>query len=242
MRKVNYGIDAPKVIRNLFVIGVLLLVIYISLSFNFFGPINFLKPSILSTGICLIIASILMIAYSKYGKFRHRDRILKLHQWKGDEKALDVGTGLGLLMIGAAKKLNTGKSYGIDIFNSYDLSGNTIEQTKMNIELEKVSDKTEILSENILNTNFSDNYFDVIVSNLCLHNLYKLEERKQACHEIYRILKPGGEAIISDFKHTKEYKKEFEKLGMAAKKMGTYYFDTFPPLTIIKAIKQPGKL
>jgi len=156
---------------------------------------------------------------------------------KGDEKVLDVGTGLGLLMIGAAKKLNFGKSYGIDIFNSYDLSDNTFEQIKLNTGLEKVSDKTEILTENILKTNFDDNYFDVIVSNLCLHNIYNTDERKQACHEIRRILKPGGEAIISDFKHTGEYKKEFESMGMKVQKEGTYFFDTFPPLTIIKATK-----
>ena len=237
MKKINYGIDAPKVIRNLLGIGVLLLLIFLLLWFGFFPKINFLWASFLSPAICLIIAGLLMIAYSKYGKFKHRDRILGLHQWKGDEKVLDVGTGLGLLMIGAAKKLNSGKSYGVDIFNSYDLSGNTIDQTKLNIELEKVTDKTEVLSENILKPDFNDNYFDVIISNLCLHNLYKTEERKQACEEIYRILKPGGEAIISDFKHTGEYKKEFESLGMKVQKKGTYFFDTFPPLTIIKAIK-----
>lgn len=237
MKKVNYGIDAPKVIRNLVGIGVLLLLISFFLLLDFIPQINFLVPSFLSPGICLIIGGLLMIAYSKYGKFKHRNRILKLHQWQGDEKVLDVGTGLGLLMIGAAKKLNTGKSYGIDIFNSYDLSDNTIEQTKLNIDLEKVCGNTEVLSENILKTNFNDNYFDVIVSNLCLHNLYKEDERKQACIEIYRILKPGGEGIISDFKHTGEYKKEFESLGMKVQKKGTYFFDTFPPLTIIKAIK-----
>jgi ubiquinone/menaquinone biosynthesis C-methylase UbiE len=58
-----------------------------------------------------------------------------------------------------------------------------------------------------------------------------------ACKEIFRILKTGGEAIISDYKHTGEYKKEFEDLGMKVKKVGTYFFSTFPPLTIIKAIK-----
>ncbi len=94
MKKLNYGIDAPKVIRNLLGIGALLLIISLFLWFGLFPQINFLKLSFLSTAICLIIAGLLMIAYSKYGKFRHRDRILKLHQWKGDEKVLDVGAGL----------------------------------------------------------------------------------------------------------------------------------------------------
>ncbi len=147
MKKINYGKDAPKVIRNLIGIGILLLIIFILLSLNILSQINFLKPGFLSTGICLLISGLFMLSYSKFGKFKHRDRILNFHQWKGDEKMLDVGTGLGLLLIGAAKKLNSGKSYGIDIFNSYDLSNNTIEQTKNNISLENVADKTEIISE-----------------------------------------------------------------------------------------------
>ncbi|MEP6465607.1 MAG: class I SAM-dependent methyltransferase [Parafilimonas sp.] len=237
MKKINYGIDAPKVIRNLLVIGFILSVAAF-LPPNLFPPVStFLHNSALAPAISLIVGGSLMYAYAKFGKMKHRDRILKLHNWKGDETVLDVGTGLGLLMIGAAKKLTTGKSTGIDIFNKYDLSDNTIEQTKTNAALENVSDKVEILIENILNTNFSNNHFDVILSNLCLHNLYKADERKQACIEINRILKPGGKAIISDFKNTGEYKKTFLSLGMNVQKAGTYFFDTFPPLTIIIATK-----
>jgi len=61
--------------------------------------------------------------------------------WLEDESVLGVGTGLGLLMIGAAKKLTTGKSFGIDIFNTYDLINHSIEQTKITAELENVSQK-----------------------------------------------------------------------------------------------------
>ncbi len=239
MKKINYGIDAPKVIRNLLAIGILLLLCSIFLPDDLFPPIStFLHRSSFIPGICLTITGLLMIAYAKIGKFNHRDRILNLHYWKGDENVLDVGTGLGLLMIGAAKKLSTGKSYGIDIFNTYDLSDNSIDQTKINAELEKVTQKVEILKENILKTNFKEDYFDVIVSNLCLHNLYKSEEKEQACIEIHRILKRNGKAIISDFKGISEYKKTFQKLDMTFEKIGTYYFDTFPPLTIIIATKK----
>lgn len=154
MKKNNYGIDAPKVIRNLLVIGILLLLCSIFLPDNLFPPISIiLKRGSLMPGICLTITGLLMIVYAKIGKFNHRDRILNLHNWKGNENVLDVGTGLGLLMIGAAKKLSTGKSYGIDIFNTYDLSDNSIEQTKTNAELEKVTQKVETLKENILKTN-----------------------------------------------------------------------------------------
>lgn len=238
MKKIHYGIDAPVVIRNMALIGIVLILIFIFLPGNAFPPVSaFIKWPCLFTGISLLVSAAFMILYSTFGKYHQRNRILALHQWKGDERVLDVGTGLGLLVIGAAKKLTTGTSYGIDIFNSYDLSGNTMEQLKANIDGENVGDKVNITNANIMEAPFENNYFDVIVSNLCLHNLYKPEERYKACNEIFRILKPGAEAIISDFKNTSEYKKAFQKIGMKTSTKGPYFLDTFPPLTIIVAQK-----
>lgn len=238
MQKTNYGIDAPKVIRNLIVIGAIIILLTIIFPVVKIGETKIITSGFVWMGITLVLVGLLMFLYSKFGKFKHRDRILNMVNWKGDEKVLDVGTGLGLLMIGAAKKLTSGKSYGLDVFNSYDLSDNSIEQTKTNTRLEKVSSRTEILKENILKTSFPDGYFDVVVSNLCLHNLYKAEERKTACAEISRVTKSGGQVIISDFKNTREYLETFRELGMSVRKEGTYYFDTFPPLTIMRAIKK----
>ena len=238
MQKLNYGIDAPKVIRNLLVIGAALVLCSLLVPKNAFLPVSeFIQGSTLAPGVSLLICGSMMYAYAKIGKFQHRDKMLNLYGWKGNEKVLDVGTGLGLLMIGAAKKLSTGKSFGIDIFNNYDLSGNNIAQTNTNAKLEGVAEKVKVLNENILKTSFQNQYFDVVLSNLCLHNIYNADERKQACVEINRVLKTGGKAIISDFKHSGQYKKVFESLGMKIEKKTTYFLSTFPPLTIIVATK-----
>lgn len=238
MKKANYGIDAPKVIERLIVIGALVIIATIVFPIINIGEVELVTAGFILPGILLVVVGILMILYSKFGKFRHRDRLLNLIDWNGNERVLDVGTGLGLLMIGAAKKLTTGKAIGIDIFDAKDLSNNTIERTRANAKLENVETKVEILTMDITKTNFPDDYFDVIVSNLCLHNIKKAEDRKAACAEIYRILKPNGRVIISDFKKLGEYTNKFHSLGMKVWKEGTFFFDTFPPLTVISAIKK----
>jgi SAM-dependent methyltransferase len=54
----------------------------------------------------------------------------------------------------------------------------------------------------------------VIVSNLCLHNIYDRESRRRALQQIVRVLKPGGVAIISEYKLTGEYAEQFRQAGL----------------------------
>ncbi len=77
-----------------------------------------------------------MIWDSKVGKLWSRDRLLDALKLRGDELVLDVGCGRGLLLIGAAKRLTTGKALGVDIWNVEDLSGNRPEATLENARLE----------------------------------------------------------------------------------------------------------
>ncbi len=58
-----------------------------------------------------------MVWSSRVAKLKLRDRLLDSLALKGDEKILDVGCGRGLLLIGAAKRLKTGKATGIDVWS-----------------------------------------------------------------------------------------------------------------------------
>jgi arsenite methyltransferase len=212
--KASYGIDAPRM--GLAMLAIVTVVLVASIFFHssqnaFVHGISSIGFSVAPTGIVLII---LIILYVKVEKFRHRDRMLNMLNWKGNEQVLDIGTGRGLLMIGAAKRLTTGKSYGIDIWNKADLSNNTYDAAMRNAGLEGVKQKVEIINADVQSMPFADNSFDYVLSNLCVHNIKSKEGRAAACREIVRVLKPGGTALISDFMYTDEYKAEFNKMGL----------------------------
>jgi arsenite methyltransferase len=236
--KPDYGLDAPGVIRNLIAIGVILLPFGRLVPSFRIGPVTFVVGNAsLVIGSLLIFEGLLMILYSKWGKFRHRDRMLKMIDWKGNEQVLDVGTGRGLLLIGAAKHLSSGKSVGIDIWSSKDLSGNTMEGTIRNAELEAVREKIDVQNGDATAMRFPDASFEVILSNLCIHNIPGRKARDQACREIVRVLKPGGIALISDFIHTGDYVKAFKATGATATRTGMDFLFTFPWLRIVEVRK-----
>jgi arsenite methyltransferase len=237
--KPDYGIDAPEVIRNFFIASVcgFLLAIFIPRQLHLGTVILELRGMGWGMGLSFAVAGSLMLLYAKAGKFRQRDRMLNLHVWRGDEQVLDVGTGRGLLLVGAARRLTSGHATGIDIWNREDLSGNSLDRTERNIALEGVTEKCSLVSEGVQEMGFPNESFDVILSNLCLHNIYDKPTRKQACIEIVRVLKPGGSVILSDYKLTSEYARILREAGLQVERKFPNLLTTFPALTIVWARK-----
>ena len=224
--KINYGIDAPNVIRNLSIAAIITFIVSVFFPVITIGSLTFLTGGLIYTAFACAFGAIIMLRYRLVGKFKHRDKMLNLINWRGDEQVLDVGTGRGLLMIGAAKKLSTGKSIGIDIWNAEDLSDNAMQNTLMNAQLEGVTDKIEILNEDAQKMPFADASFDVVFGLMCLHNIYNKPGRAKACSEILRVLKKGGTAVISDYKLVHEYADVFRSLGATVEKAGGGWFST----------------
>jgi arsenite methyltransferase len=165
-------------------------------------------------GLLMVFVCGAYLYYVKLGKLHRRDTMISMIDWKGNEKVLDIGTGRGLLMIGAAKKLTLGKGIGIDIWDPDDMQGNTYQNTMRNAELEGVLEKVEVRNEDVRSMSFPNDTFDVVLSNLCIHNIPTIDGREKACREIARVLKPNGTAIIADKSHTKKYGEIFALEGL----------------------------
>jgi arsenite methyltransferase len=237
LQKPDYGIDAPGVIRNLLVIGAALIISgFVFPTIHLGNVIILWSRSAFWPGASCLVGGLLMVIYAKWGKFRHRDMMLNMLRWRGDERVLDVGTGRGLLLIGAARQLATGTATGIDVWSTKDLSGNSLERTQANVDLEGVQDKVDLKSDDARTLSFPDASFDVILSNLCIHNIPEAEGRAQACREIARVLKPGGIALISDFINTGIYQTIFASCGLKVSRT-PFNFLTFPWLRVVKAEK-----
>ena len=237
----NYGIDAPNVLRNLFLFGVLgvVLALIIPPVLHVGSAVFKLRPGLWCTGTALLIEGFLYLFYVKKGKQYHRDKMLGMVAWRGDEKVLDVGCGRGLLLVGAAKRAAAGHATGIDVWSNEDMAGNSAAATQRNLNLEGVAGRCDLVSAGAQEMPFADESFDVVVSNLCLHNIYDRLTREQAVREIARVLKPGGVALISDYKKTGEYAARLRELGFAVERQWGS-LSAFPPLRVVVARKPVG--
>ena len=218
--KANYGWDAPGIMLGMLGIGGALVVTGVVLAVT--RPFSFsqsLGVVLSAAGAVPFILGLAMLQYGLLGKLRTRDAILNLVSWRGDERVLDVGTGAGMLMIGAAKRLkNGGRAIGVDIWSAKDLSDNSAEATHRNIALESVLDRTEIRTEDATQLSFPDATFDVVLSLLCLHNIAPEANQGVACREIVRVLKPGGRVVIGDYVPTHGYAKALREAGLDVKR------------------------
>jgi hypothetical protein len=129
-RRADYGIDAPGIVRNFALSGVAAMVaggvLDRLLARSHPTASRILRTLCVGSGLSLAGMAGFMIWGSKIGKVRGRHRLLALIPWRGNELVLDVGCGHGLLLIGAAQRLTTGKAIGIDLWRPEDQLGNTL--------------------------------------------------------------------------------------------------------------------
>lgn len=214
---VDYGIDAPLVARGWF--GRAGWSLAVGFAFWFMNRQEYPGPAERVLAVLALIALAcagigwLKIRSSRDGKLRLREQLLDQLALQDDEKVLDVGCGRGLLAIGAAKRLKTGRVTGIDVWNPHDLSGNSVDAAKENAKAEGVADRVRFESGDARKLVYPDSHFDAVISANALHTLGDDRLREQALRELLRVLKPGGRLLIFDTAETGYYAQVLRSCG-----------------------------
>lgn len=212
----DYGIDAPGALVLFLIIGVAFAVLGLGSMFTLkrsLASALLVFPS-LCVGCSFLLTAGTMLWGSKVGKLRLRDKVLDEIPWRGEELVLDVGCGHGLMLIGAAHRLQSGKAVGIDVWRKQDQAGNSQEETWRNIQVEKVQQKAEVHEADARKLPFPNGMFDIVLSSWALHNIYTKVGREAAVREIVRVLMPGGRVVIIDIRHTRQYAAVLREAGM----------------------------
>jgi SAM-dependent methyltransferase len=234
--RADYGIDAPGVVRNLALFGLLGLALGIA---SLFIPVGWLAVVAslygLWAGGFLLLAALLMVLSSKLGKRRFREHLVARLGLRGDEAVLDVGCGRGLVLNGAARRLTTGHAVGLDLWSGRDQSGNAPQAAAENSRREGVKDKVRLATGDMTAMPFRHAQFDAAVSNLAVHNVPGVAARADAIRECARVVKPGGLLAIADFQKTAEYAATLRALGWTDVRRTRPSAWIFPPVRTVLA-------
>ncbi|MEH7178805.1 50S ribosomal protein L11 methyltransferase [Neobacillus vireti] len=99
------------------------------------------------------------------------------------DRVIDVGTGSGVLSIAAAM-------LGAEDVRAFDLDEVAVTSARLNIKLNKVSEKVTTKQNNLLD-GVDENSADVIVANILAEVILRFTE------DVARVVKPGGYFIAS---------------------------------------------
>lgn len=229
----KYGLDAPFVVMGYITGGAVLTVAGIAFISKFYYA-----GWMFNLGVIFLLIGCYMLYSSKIGKYKMREKIIRKLSIEGNETALDVGCGRGLMLNGVAAELSTGKAFGIDIWAGKDQSGNSCQAAMQNARIEGTESKVEIVNSDMRRMPFPDESFDIIVSSLAIHNLKNSDERKKALTEIARVAKKDCRVAILDLSNIDSYADVLSSQGFHIDKITKNQFQMFPAVKVLYARKQ----
>jgi SAM-dependent methyltransferase len=201
--RADYGIDAPPAVAAMVVLGAGLL------AFAAFGH----DALGVRAGPVLLAEAALMIWGSRVGRCACASACSTRCPGAAARRCSMIGCGRGLMLIGAAKRLTTGRAHGVDVWKWVDQSGNRRAATEQNARREGVADRVEVHDGDARTLPFADRTFDVVLSSLALHTSTRGRSAPSRCARSSRVLRPGGRVAIIDVRSTAQYAQSSARPG-----------------------------
>jgi ubiquinone/menaquinone biosynthesis C-methylase UbiE len=143
------------------------------------------------------------------------------------------------MVIGAARRLRTGRAIGIDLWRSEDLGGNSPAAAQANAEAEGVADRVRFETADMRVLPLPNASIDVVLSQAAVHNIDEASGRRQALEEVARVLRPGGTVLLADIRHLDEYAGVLRERGLAVEVEGSPFVRGLLALVTFGALR-PG--
>lgn len=193
----EYGVDSPFIPVSS-VIGAIAVLVYGFAARPVLSLMLFLAA-------LLLAQAFLFLRTSRQGKFVTWERIVDDLQLNGDEKVLDAGCGLGMVLLTMAQQLPKGEAVGVDEWELRDPSGQARQIVDDNAKLLKVAKRVSFIEAPLSDLPFENDSFDVVTSNSVIQAQSEKAVRADIVRELYRVTKPGGRLRFTGIHNTNEY-------------------------------------
>jgi arsenite methyltransferase len=208
--RVRYGLDAPPVVAGFVAAGLLGVTLLLLTALT---GARLLGPGLGFTA-CGRATAALLLHSSLRGKRVVRDRLLDRLALRGDEDVVDLGTGRGLMLLGAAERAPRGTATGIDLWRSVDQAGTSPERLLANASAFGVADRVRVVTGDMSDPQLPDGSADLVLACLSIHDIHDRDRRRGVIDHAARILRPDGRLAIVDLAKTAQYAADARTAGL----------------------------
>jgi len=157
-------------------------------------------------------------------RLRDIERMLEALELRGDEVALELGTGDGVVAVALAKRVPHGNVLALDDWERpHGGRGLSPVAARANAELEGVAARVRVMTTPFDRIDLPDASVDVAVACFSLHHLER-DVRTRALNELARVLAPNGRLLVSEPFHRAAIAETLARAGLRVTRGGR----TFP--------------
>jgi SAM-dependent methyltransferase len=160
-------------------------------------------PMVVLGGLLVVpfLMALAVVTWIRRYRLALRTTILDAVAWRTSMDVLDVGTGSGMLAIGAAARATGGRVVGLDVWEG-TTGGGSLATIRRNALTEGVEDRLELVEADARQMPFGDANFDVVMASGAVHHIVRdRADFGRLIDELTRVLRAGGAILLWDVPH-----------------------------------------